>query len=73
MPNSLRGKNYILYFIYSTSYIHFVYHILGTSKAYILPYFEHVTKYVKWYYSLKVYILYRDSEIAIRIGDSFTS
>jgi hypothetical protein len=73
MPNSLRGENYMLYFICLTSYIHFIYYILGTSKAYILPYFEHVTKYVKWRYSLKVYILYKDGEIAIRIGNSFTN
>ena len=73
MPNSLEGENYVLYFIYLTSYIYFIYYILGTSKAYILPYFKHVTKYVKRRYSLKVYILYRDGEIAIRIGNSFTS
>jgi len=73
MPNSLGGENHVLYFICLTSYIYFIYHLLGTSEAYILPCFEHVTKYVKWYYGLKVYILYRDSEIAIRIGDSFTS
>jgi hypothetical protein len=73
MPNSLGGENYVLYFIYLTSYIHFIYYILGTSKAYILPYFKHITKYVKRHYSLKVYILYRDSKIAIRIGNSFTS
>jgi hypothetical protein len=72
MPNSLGGKNHVLYFICPTSYIHFIYYILGTSKAHILPYFEHITKYVKWHYSLKVYILYKDSEIVIRIGNSFT-
>jgi hypothetical protein len=71
MPNSLGGENYVLYFIYSTSYMYFIYYILGISKAYILPYFKHVTKYVKRRYSLKVRILYRDSEIAIRIGNSF--
>jgi hypothetical protein len=32
---------------YSTSYIYFIYYILGTSEAHILPYFEHVTKYIK--------------------------
>jgi hypothetical protein len=63
----------VLYFICLTSYIYFIYHILGTSKAYILLYFKHVTKYIKRRYSLKVHILYRDSEIAIRIGNSFTS
>jgi hypothetical protein len=63
----------VLYFIYPTSYIYFIYYILGTSKAYILPYFKYITKYVKRRYSLKVYILYRDSEIVIRIGNSFTS
>jgi hypothetical protein len=63
----------VLHFIYLTSYIYFIYYILGTSKAHILPYFKHVTKYVKRRYGLKVYILYRDSEIAIRIGNSFTS
>jgi hypothetical protein len=73
MPNSLGGENHVLYFIYSTSYMHFIYYILGTSEAYILPYFEHVTKYIKRRYSLKVHILYRDGEIAIRIGNSFTS
>ena len=73
MPNSLRGENHVLYFICPTSYIYFIYYILGTSKAYILPYFKYVTKYVKRRYSLKVYILYRDSEIAIRIGNSCTS
>jgi hypothetical protein len=64
MPNSLRGENYILYFIY---------YLLGTSKAYILPYFKHVTKYIKRRYSLKVHILYKDSKITIRIGNSFTN
>jgi hypothetical protein len=73
MPNSLGGENHVLYFICPTSYIHFIYHILGTSEAYILPYFKYITKYVKRRYSLKVYILYRDSKIAIRISDSFTS
>jgi hypothetical protein len=63
----------VLYFICPTSRIYFIYYILGTSEAYILPYFKYVTKYIKWRYSLKVYILYRDSKIAIRIGDSFTS
>ena len=73
IPNSLGGENYILYFIYLTSYIYFIYYLLGTSKAYILPYFKYITKYIKQYYSLKVYILYRDGEITIRIGNSFTS
>jgi hypothetical protein len=73
MPNSLEGENYILYFICPTSRIHFIYYILGTSKAYILPYFKHVTKYVKRRYSLKIRILYRNSEIAIRISNNFTS
>ena len=73
MPNSLGGENHVLYFIYPTSYIYFIYYLLGISEAYILLYFKYITKYVKWYYGLKVYILYRDSEIAIRIGDSFTS
>jgi hypothetical protein len=53
--------------------MYFIYYILGTSKAYILLYFKHVTKYVKRRYSLKVRILYKDGEIAIRIGNSFTS
>jgi hypothetical protein len=61
----------VLYFICLTSYIYFIYYILGISKAHILPYFKHITKYIKRRYSLKVRILYRDSEIAIRIGDSF--
>ena len=73
MPNSLGGENYVLYFICPTSYIYFIYYLLGTGEAYILPCFKHVTKYVKWRYSLKVRILYRDGEIAIRIGNSFTS
>jgi hypothetical protein len=73
MLNSLGGENHVLYFIYLTSYIYFIYYILGTSEAYILLYFKHITKYVERRYSLKVRILYRDSEIAIRIGNSFTS
>jgi hypothetical protein len=71
MPNSLGGKNHVLYFICPTSRIYFVYYILGTSEAYILLCFEYVIKYVKRRYSLKVCILYRDGEIAIRIGDGF--
>jgi hypothetical protein len=47
MPNSLGGENHVLYFIYSTSYIYFIYYILGTSEAYILLYFKHITKYVE--------------------------
>jgi hypothetical protein len=73
MPNSLGGENYVLYFICPTSYIYFIYYILGTSEAYILLYFKYVTKYVERRYSLKVRILYGDGEIAIRIGNSFTS
>jgi len=73
MPNRLGGENHILYFICLTSQMHFIYYLLGISKTYILPYFKYITKYVKRRYSLKVWILYRDSEIAIRIGDSFTS
>jgi hypothetical protein len=72
IPNSLGGENYVLHFICPTSQIHFMYHLLGTSENHILPYFEHVTKYVKRRYSLKVRILYRDGETAIRIGDGFT-
>ena len=47
MPNSLEGENHVLYFIYLTSYIYFIYYILGTSKAYILLYFKYITKYIK--------------------------
>ena len=61
----------MLYFICPTSRIYFIYHILGTSEAHILPYFKHVTKYVERRYSLKVRILYGDGETAIRISDSF--
>jgi hypothetical protein len=53
--------------------MHFVYHLLGTGENHILPYFEYVTKYVKRRYSLKVRILYRDGEIAIRIGNRFAN
>jgi hypothetical protein len=73
MPNGLGGENHVLHFICPTSHMHFIYHILGTGEAHILPYFEHVTKYVERRYSLKVRILYRDGEIAIRIGNGFTS
>ena len=47
MLNRLEGENHVLYFIYSTSYIYFIYYLLGTSKAYILPYFKYITKYIK--------------------------
>ncbi len=32
MNNGLGGENYMLYFVYSTSCMHFVYYLLGTGK-----------------------------------------
>ena len=73
MPNGLGGENHVLHFVCPTSRMYFVYHLLGTGEAHILPCFEHVTKYVERRYGLKVRILHGDSETAIRIGDGFTS
>jgi hypothetical protein len=55
----------MLYFIYLTSRIHFIYYILKTKQAYILLYFKHMLNYIKRRYSFKVRIFYKDKEIAI--------
>jgi hypothetical protein len=57
----------MLYFVYPTSRIHFVYYILGIKEAYILLYFKYMLNYIKRRYSLKMRIFYKDKEIAIRL------
>jgi hypothetical protein len=57
----------MLYFIYPTSRIHFVYHVLKTKEAHVLLYFKHMLNYIKKHYSFKVRIFYKDGEIIIRL------
>jgi hypothetical protein len=52
--NGLGSENHMLHFVCPTSRIHFVYHLLGTGKQYLLPYFEYILKYVERHYGLKV-------------------
>jgi hypothetical protein len=59
----------MLYFVYPTSCIHFIYYVLKIKKAYILLYFKHVLNYIKRRYSFKVKIFYKDKEITIRLGN----
>jgi hypothetical protein len=59
----------MLYFIYLTSRMHFVYYMLKTKEAHVLLYFKHVLNYIKRRYSLKVRIFYKDGETAIRLGN----
>jgi hypothetical protein len=65
MNNRLNRENYILYFVYPTSRMHFIYYMLKTREAYILLYFKHVLNYIKRRYSFKVRIFYKDGEITI--------
>ena len=71
MPNGLGGENHSLHFTCPTSRIHFVYHVLGTREAQILPPFQHVINYIKRRYGLVIRILHRDGEIAVKFGNSF--
>jgi ABC-type uncharacterized transport system involved in gliding motility auxiliary subunit len=50
----------MLYFIYPTSRIHFVYYMLKI---------KHMLNYIKRRYSLKVKIFYKDKETIIRLGN----
>jgi hypothetical protein len=59
----------MLHFIYLTSCIHFVYHLLKIKEAHAFLYFKHMLNYIKRRYSLKVRIFYKDKEIAIRLGN----
>jgi hypothetical protein len=59
----------MLYLVYLTSRIHFVYYMLGIKEAYILLYFKHMLNYIKKRYSFKVRIFYKDKEITIRLGN----
>jgi hypothetical protein len=52
----------MLHFVYPTSRIHFVYHVLGIKEAHVLLCFKHVLNYIKRRYSLKVKIFYKDKE-----------
>jgi hypothetical protein len=63
----------MLYFIYFTSRMHFIYYIFKTREAYILLYFKHMLNYIKRRYGLKVRIFYKDKETAIRLGNWFTT
>jgi hypothetical protein len=55
----------MLHFVYLTSRIYFIYHVLKIKEAYILLCFKHMLNYIKRRYSLKVRIFYKDREIAI--------
>jgi hypothetical protein len=59
----------MLYFIYPTSRIHFIYHVLKIKEAHVLLYFKHMLNYIKKRYSFKVRIFYKDKEIIIRLGN----
>jgi hypothetical protein len=55
----------MLYFIYPTSRIHFIYHVLKTRKVYIILYFKYMLNYIKRRYSFKVKIFYKDKKTTI--------
>jgi hypothetical protein len=55
----------MLYFVYLTSRIHFIYYILKIKEAYIFLYFKHMLNYIKRRYSFKVRIFYKNGEIII--------
>jgi hypothetical protein len=57
----------MLYFIYPTSRIHFVYYMFKTREAYIFLYFKYILNYIKRRYSFKVKIFYKNKEIAIKL------
>jgi hypothetical protein len=57
----------MLYFIYLTSYMHFIYYMLKIKEAYVLLCFKHILNYIKRRYSLKMRIFYKDKEIIIRL------
>jgi hypothetical protein len=65
MNNGLSSENHMLHFVYPTSRMHFVYHVLKTKEACIFPCFKHVLNYIKRRYSLKVRIFYSDKETII--------
>jgi hypothetical protein len=71
MDNGLGGENHMLHFVCPTSRMHFVYHLLGTGKQHLLPCFEHVLKYVKRRYGLKVQIFHGDGEPTVQYFDEF--
>jgi hypothetical protein len=53
----------MLYFIYPTSYMHFIYYILGIKEAYVFLYFKRMLNYIKRRYSLKVRIFYKNEKL----------
>jgi hypothetical protein len=55
----------MLYFIYPTFYMHFIYYMLKIKEAYILLYFKHMLNYIKRRYCFKVRIFYKDKEISL--------
>jgi hypothetical protein len=55
----------MLHFVYLTSRMHFVYHVLGIKEAHVLLYFKHILNYIKRRYSLKVRIFYKNGETII--------
>jgi hypothetical protein len=57
----------MFHFVYPTSRIHFIYHVLGIKEAHVLLYFKHILNYIKRRYSFKVRIFYKNREIAIRL------
>jgi hypothetical protein len=59
----------MLYFIYPTSRIHFVYYMLKIKEAHVFPCFKHMLNYIKRRYSLNVKIFYKDKETIIRLGN----
>jgi hypothetical protein len=59
----------MLYFIYLTSRMHFVYYMLKIKEAYILLYFKYMLNYIKRRYSFKVKIFYKDKETINRLGN----
>jgi hypothetical protein len=59
----------MLYFVYPTSQMHFIYHVRKIKEVYILLYFKHMLNYIKRRYSLKVRIFYKDKETIIRLGN----
>jgi hypothetical protein len=52
----------MLYFIYLTSRIYFIYHVLKIKEAHVFLYFKHMLNYIKRRYSFKVRIFYKDKE-----------
>jgi hypothetical protein len=61
----------MLHFVYLTSHMHFVYHLLSTSKQYLLPCFKHITNSVKRHYGLKVRIFHGNGKLTVQYFDDF--